>query len=397
MINLRYHIVSITAVFLALAIGLALGSTLIQRGIVAGLEGRLDELEDHLDRTDGENAALRGELSEIDARSNLLTDQRHELLGGHLEDQPVLLLSVQGTDDDLLTEVRQSLRSSGAFVSGTLTFTTRWEDLSDEEVDELSGLFDRNLRSEQVTRTLAMRRVAEELRIAGGPPPEPEEPEETEEPTDPADAAEVDPTTEVPADTEASVDPAQATPRAGDDPADITPVQEDVPPDTVVPEPPAAPPVPEADLIAQLVALGYLEFFPESAGAPLPRFDTRYVLVADDEASMPIDVVAIPLLEALAMPNGNLAPIVVAGELAPAPDPGDLDADEEDPARRLPTLVLAIRNDEQLQSEISTVDSLDEFIGHAALVLALAGIDDGVVGHYGMGADSGSLLPLRAS
>ena len=45
MINLRYHIVSIVAVFLALGIGLALGSTFVDSILVNELKAQVDEFE----------------------------------------------------------------------------------------------------------------------------------------------------------------------------------------------------------------------------------------------------------------------------------------------------------------------------------------------------------------
>src|SRR5690625_2878711 len=164
MINLRYHIVSITAVFLALAIGLALGSTLIQRGIVDTLETRLDELGERLDRTDGENADLRDEISDRDDFDRQVAESRDPLLAGHLADQPVLMIAMQGTDSDTLDEIRRSLRSANALVSGTLVFTGRWESLSADEIEELADLLDRRISIEGLARSLTMRGIADELR-----------------------------------------------------------------------------------------------------------------------------------------------------------------------------------------------------------------------------------------
>ena len=45
MINLRYHIVSIVAVFLALGIGLALGSPFVDSILVNELKDQVDEFE----------------------------------------------------------------------------------------------------------------------------------------------------------------------------------------------------------------------------------------------------------------------------------------------------------------------------------------------------------------
>ncbi len=53
MINFRYHIVSLIAVFLALGIGLVLGTTFLDDATIDGLERQLDGLENDLDRGPG--------------------------------------------------------------------------------------------------------------------------------------------------------------------------------------------------------------------------------------------------------------------------------------------------------------------------------------------------------
>ena len=148
MINLRYHIVSITAVFLALGIGVTLGSSLIQRYTIDTLEGRLDELGERLDRTDGENRELRDEIQRRDEFDEQLGQDARVLFGGHLENVPVVVLAAQGTDDALLDDTRQSLRTAGAELSGVLVFTSRWDELSEGEVEELSTLLGRTFSND---------------------------------------------------------------------------------------------------------------------------------------------------------------------------------------------------------------------------------------------------------
>ncbi|MBV8234224.1 MAG: copper transporter, partial [Acidimicrobiia bacterium] len=45
MLNLRYHVVSLVAVFLAIGIGVIMGVTVIKSGIVDQLQKRLDSVE----------------------------------------------------------------------------------------------------------------------------------------------------------------------------------------------------------------------------------------------------------------------------------------------------------------------------------------------------------------
>ena len=60
MINIRYHVYSLVAVFLALAIGVAAGSTVVQRSVVDNLKSTQGRIEKNLDDLEAKNAELAG-------------------------------------------------------------------------------------------------------------------------------------------------------------------------------------------------------------------------------------------------------------------------------------------------------------------------------------------------
>ena len=59
MINIRYHVYSLVAVFLALAIGVAAGSTVVQRSVVDNLQSTQGRIEQNLDDLEAQNAELQ--------------------------------------------------------------------------------------------------------------------------------------------------------------------------------------------------------------------------------------------------------------------------------------------------------------------------------------------------
>ena len=69
MINLRYHIVSLTAVFLALAIGVLLGGTYLDKYTVDQLDQSITNAEERIRETRAENDRLRGEVGDAQARN----------------------------------------------------------------------------------------------------------------------------------------------------------------------------------------------------------------------------------------------------------------------------------------------------------------------------------------
>ena len=96
MISFRFHVVSITAVFLAIAIGVVVGSTYVDGAIVDGLRNRIDSVEENLDERRAENDRLEGELERTDA----YIDASDEFaVTDRLTGVPVLLVATRGVDE----------------------------------------------------------------------------------------------------------------------------------------------------------------------------------------------------------------------------------------------------------------------------------------------------------
>jgi hypothetical protein len=378
-INLRYHIVSITAVFLALGIGVALGSTLIERATVDTLETRLDEQEQRLDETDGENARLRAELERRDALDDQLADVGPpRLLAGHLTDVAVTVLAVDGTDEAAVAEVRDALGAADAAVRGTLWFTDRWADLDDAAATELRDLLGLGITDADTAAQLALRRLSLELAEAGEPEPEPE-PEAAPAPV---------PTTAAPPPVEPGADPADPDPATGEPGTTTTPAAPTTTTTTAPPE--------RGELVEALVAAGFLRFEPDAADTPLADWEGRYVVVSadDDVAEVPADTAVLPLLTGLADADG--APTTVVAGLASPIDPSaPLDGEPDTGASDDPAVdpVLVVRADEDLAVRVSTVDHALGFDGLAAVVLAVEDLGVPRVGHYGTAPSAGALLP----
>ena len=130
MINLRYHIVSITAVFLALGLGIAMGSGFFGAATVDQVRKNVDGAR----REAADARAARDALStELERRDQLERDFIEEgsetLFANDLADVPVVLLTVGGVDDDSLDALRAALESSRAEFEGTLQ-------VNDKLVDE---------------------------------------------------------------------------------------------------------------------------------------------------------------------------------------------------------------------------------------------------------------------
>ncbi len=118
MINLRFHIVSLVAVFLALAIGIAVGATVVDQGLVSQSQRRIAALDSTLQDRAVTIAALRKERT---AAERFEVEAEPRMVKGRLNVTPVLLVSDAAIDSRRLADLTGTLRAAGARVVGTLT------------------------------------------------------------------------------------------------------------------------------------------------------------------------------------------------------------------------------------------------------------------------------------
>lgn len=109
--GLRYHVVSLTAVFLALGVGMVIGSSQLQGAIVDRLTTQIKALNQ---RYAAEVAPLREEQQR---RRREVEALRPRILRGVLKDTHVAIV-VTGDYPDLVQPVRAALEEAGAVVTG---------------------------------------------------------------------------------------------------------------------------------------------------------------------------------------------------------------------------------------------------------------------------------------
>ena len=125
MIDFRYHLVSIVAVFLALAIGIVVGATALRTDLANTLQ--------HLSAVEAKaNAALyahNGQLKdEIAADQAFGQAAEGNLLRGLLVGQQVVLVLAPGADSTTVDGVTSALQKSGAAVTGQVLLSQQFFD-----------------------------------------------------------------------------------------------------------------------------------------------------------------------------------------------------------------------------------------------------------------------------
>jgi hypothetical protein len=124
-VDFRYHLVSIIAVFLALATGIVVGTTALNGALVDDLRGRVDTQA-------GQKRDLEGRVQELQGRAE--EDRRFEdalatpLLAGSLPGRRVAVVSLPGVPGAVRDRVVTALRDAGADVVVRLRITERYLD-----------------------------------------------------------------------------------------------------------------------------------------------------------------------------------------------------------------------------------------------------------------------------
>jgi hypothetical protein len=156
-INLRYHIVSLVAVFLALGLGIVMGTTVISRVTVDALNDRLDTVQRSQGAIRDENGRLK---TQVDQGQDFAVATRDQLLRGHLRNVPVLVVAVAGVDRRPVDELRQALVGAQANLEGTIWFTSKMRLNSDGDVRALATALDLPVGSPDAVRRQALAKVA---------------------------------------------------------------------------------------------------------------------------------------------------------------------------------------------------------------------------------------------
>jgi Copper transport outer membrane protein, MctB len=127
LIDFRYHVVSIVAVFLAGAIGLVLGTTTINGVVLRDLNNRVNQLTN-------DKSALRGQLS--DTQSRLARDDafaaaaEKPLLANRLVGDRVVIVEAPGASDALTGRLASAIVDAGGSVPTEIKLNRNYLDPS---------------------------------------------------------------------------------------------------------------------------------------------------------------------------------------------------------------------------------------------------------------------------
>ncbi|MCA1687533.1 MAG: copper transporter [Actinobacteria bacterium] len=113
--DLRYHLISLISVFLALAIGILLGVAMADRGVVsARMQAEITSIQQQLDR---QNKEIDKQNEQIAEQEEMLDRMSQVMIANSLQGEDVVLVAGPYADPDVSGAVQSDLTEAGANIT----------------------------------------------------------------------------------------------------------------------------------------------------------------------------------------------------------------------------------------------------------------------------------------
>ncbi|MBV9515332.1 MAG: copper transporter [Mycobacteriaceae bacterium] len=130
MISLRHHAISLAAVFLALAVGVVLGSGLLSGTLIGSLRDDKQQLQNQINELDRRNNGLTEKLN---AAGKFDDQMAGRIVHGALSEKSVIVFRTPDAPDDTVASLTRLIGDAGGVLSGTVTLTQQFVDANSAE------------------------------------------------------------------------------------------------------------------------------------------------------------------------------------------------------------------------------------------------------------------------
>ncbi|MFF5112339.1 copper transporter [Streptosporangium sp. NPDC000509] len=125
MIDFRYHLVSIVAIFLALSVGIVLGTTLLEDPVIKASESLANQLREGNNELRDQVDALQKREAANDA---FVTGGTARMVQDALVGRSVVIVEAPGSTASVREAAQQVIEEAGGSVTGRITLTERYTD-----------------------------------------------------------------------------------------------------------------------------------------------------------------------------------------------------------------------------------------------------------------------------
>ncbi|HEY4396051.1 MAG TPA: copper transporter [Acidimicrobiia bacterium] len=163
MINFRFHIASLIAVFLALALGIVMGATVVNRAIVDRLNSRIDTVEKNANARKTESDQLRGQVGQL---QGYIDGTKDFAVSSRLDGSTLATIATRGVDADAVKQTVTLAQQAGARAPGIIWLEGKLALTDDNAVPQLGELLGKTGQNAKSTRDEAWSALAS--RVANG-------------------------------------------------------------------------------------------------------------------------------------------------------------------------------------------------------------------------------------
>lgn len=118
MIDMRYYVISLVAVFLALGIGILLGTTLVEKGLISEQKAEISALRKTFDQIKVKNKELNDDLSYY---KQYASQSNPYITGNRLVESSFAIVTEQGVPGTVPDRCGQAIAGAGGTVSETVS------------------------------------------------------------------------------------------------------------------------------------------------------------------------------------------------------------------------------------------------------------------------------------
>jgi hypothetical protein len=160
MVNFRFHLVSLIAVFLALGLGILTGSAVVNQATVKAIRREISDVRSEVNNLRSQNSDLR---NTVDRSNSFMSDAAAYTVDSRLVDVPVVVLAERGVAKDAVNDTIALVRTAGADAPALVWLEDKWKLADPDDVQALRDATDllggansvRSRALEQLTRRLA--------------------------------------------------------------------------------------------------------------------------------------------------------------------------------------------------------------------------------------------------
>ncbi len=160
MIHFRFHVVSIIAVFLALAIGTVMGSAFVGKAVISNLQIRIDTVSNKADEKNAENEKLQGQIDNVD---RYVDQSSSYAVARTLTGVRINLVAERGVDGGTVDAQAALVRAAGGTVPGVVWLEPSWKLDTPEQAAALRAATGLTNRSRSALRSASEQLLGQRL------------------------------------------------------------------------------------------------------------------------------------------------------------------------------------------------------------------------------------------